>query len=86
MIRTKHFLITSSDGEQIAVISAKTNEQFLGKLTLALREQLGYPEAEIDPACVDFNDYLYSNDKVPYVFDKNFREHDVVWARCIELY
>lgn len=85
-MKTKHFLITTEDGSAVAVISSKTTLEFESKLGVCLREQFDSPNLSLDPTCNKFIEFLGKETKVPYIYDKEFRENEVVFIQRIEIY
>lgn len=81
-MKTKHFLITSHEGENIAVVSAKTNEQFLAKLEMSLRDYFGDIYLRLNCSSTGI---MYTNDKVPFSYSFGVQNLDA-WAQRIELY
>jgi len=85
-MKTKHFLITTEDGSPVAVVNAKTSIDFERNLEICLREQFDSPSLYLDPACNRFIDMIDNEVKVPYIYDKSFRENGVVFIQRIEIY
>ena len=81
-MKTKHFLITSNEGEQIAVVSAKTSEQFLAKLEMCLRDYFGDIYLRLNCSS---SGIMQTNDKIPFSYSFGVRKLDA-WAQRIELY